>query len=161
MAMLVPAINKSFMLLGQCVPCLKQGASKFKVKRLELDTNLNMFFPKHEFVYAHDPEKKCKSGDIVIVELLPERLTRLITHRVKEVLYPYGDITDPVTNKKVVAGKYRDHIEDINKVYGEKKSSFNYKNAPSRGWQEDKKDFTHLETYIKYHESGEDDPKAV
>ncbi|CAG9838903.1 unnamed protein product [Diabrotica balteata] len=161
MAMLVPAINKTFMLLGQCVPCLKQGASKFKVKRLELDTNLNMFFPKHEFVYAHDPEKKCKSGDIVIVELLPERLTRLITHRVKEVLYPYGDITDPVTNKKVVAGKYRDHIEDINKIYGEKKSTFKYKNAPNRGWQENKKDFTHLETYIKYHESGEDDPRAV
>lgn len=34
--------NKAFMLIGQCVPCVKQNASKIQVKRLELDTNLNM-----------------------------------------------------------------------------------------------------------------------
>lgn len=40
--MSLPAIHKTTMLLGQCVPCLKHGASKFKIRRLELDTNLNM-----------------------------------------------------------------------------------------------------------------------
>ncbi|XP_056643536.1 28S ribosomal protein S17, mitochondrial [Diorhabda sublineata] len=159
--MALAAATKSFMLLGQCVPCIKQGASKFKVKRLELNTNLNMFFPKHEFVYAHDPEKKCKSGDLVIIERLPKRLTRLITHRVREVLYPFGDITDPITGKKVVSGNYRDHLEEISKLYGEKGSTFKYDEAPDRGWQENKKDFTHLETYIKYHEDGTNDPRAV
>ncbi|KAG5874473.1 hypothetical protein JTB14_009196 [Gonioctena quinquepunctata] len=159
--MALTPINKTFMLLGQCVPCLKHGASKFKVKRLELDTNLLMYFPKHEYVYAHDPDEKCKTGDLVIIEQLPEKMTRLITHQVKKVIYPLGDITDPMTGKKVVAGKFRDDIDKVNKVYGVREGAFNYDKAPPRGWQEGKKDFTHLETYIKYHESGEDDPRAV
>lgn len=40
--MALAAATKSFMLLGQCVPCIKQSASKFKIKRLELDENLLM-----------------------------------------------------------------------------------------------------------------------
>lgn len=40
--MALPAASKTSMLLGICVPSLKQGASKFKVKRLELDQNLLM-----------------------------------------------------------------------------------------------------------------------
>nr|CAI5863973.1 unnamed protein product [Callosobruchus analis] len=159
--MTLQAASKTFMFLGQCVPCVKQGVSKFKVKRLELDENLLKYFPKHEFVYAHDPEKLCKTGDIALLELLPQKLTRLISHKVKKVIYPMGDITDPITGKKVIVGQYRDHIEKVNEVYGRRKDAFDYQKAPERGWQEDKKDFTHIETYIKYHESGKDDPAAV
>lgn len=36
------ALSKSFMLLGQCLPSLKQNASKIRVRRMKLDTNLNM-----------------------------------------------------------------------------------------------------------------------
>lgn len=36
------AAAKSLMVLGECVPCVKQNASKFRVKRLELDENLLM-----------------------------------------------------------------------------------------------------------------------
>lgn len=88
-------------------------------------------------------------------------MTRLITHNVKKVVYPMGDITDPMSGKKVVASKYRDYIKAVNQVYGEKEGAFKYEDAPPRGWQEDKNDFTHAETYIKYHDSGEDDPYAV
>jgi small subunit ribosomal protein S17 len=88
-------------------------------------------------------------------------MTRLITHTVKKVVYPLGDITDPLTGKKVISGKYRDYIDAVNKVYGESEGAFKYEDAPPRGWQEDQKDFTHVETYIKYHDSGEDDPYAV
>lgn len=42
MAHIVPAASKTLLLLGKCVPSLKQGAAKFKVRRLELDINLNM-----------------------------------------------------------------------------------------------------------------------
>lgn len=34
--------SKHFMLLGQCLPSLKKNASKIRVRRMELDTNLNM-----------------------------------------------------------------------------------------------------------------------
>lgn len=98
---------------------------------------------------------------MALLELLPDRLTRLITHRVKDVVYPYGDVTDPITGKKVIAGKYRDQIATINEAYGKNETAFDYEKAPPRGWQEDKKDFTHVETYIKYHESGEDQPYSV
>lgn len=36
------AVSKTFMLLGQCLPSLKQNASKIRVRRMKLDTNLNM-----------------------------------------------------------------------------------------------------------------------
>lgn len=80
---------------------------------------------------------------------------------VKKVVYPLGDVTDPITGKQVIAGKYRENIDAVNSVYGIKDTAFNYRKAPPRGWQEDKKDFTHVETYVKYHESGVDDPYAV
>ena len=57
---------------------------------------------------------------------------------------------------------YRDDLKEEVKIYGEIKSTFRYDKAPPRGWQEDKKDFTHRETYIKYHEFENDDqPYAV
>lgn len=119
------------------------------------------YFSKHEYVYAHDPELKCKSGDLVLIEKLPQKLTRLITHKVKEVIYPMGDITDPLTGKKVIVGQYREHLDAVGELYGKKSTSFKYEKAPKRGWQENKKDFSHLETYIRYHDDGTDDPRAV
>ncbi|KAK5647417.1 hypothetical protein RI129_002309 [Pyrocoelia pectoralis] len=159
--MALAAASKSLLLLGECVPCLKHNASKFKVRRFELDTNLLMYFRTWEFVYALDPEKKCKTGDVVLIEKCPEQLTRLITHKVKEIVYPHGDVIDPLTGKKVVGGKFRDHVEAVNRIYGKTATAFDYDSAPDRGWLEDIKDFSHVDTYVKYHENGEDQPYAV
>ena len=41
--------SKTFMLLGQCVPCVKQNASKIRVRRLKLDENLLMVSPVLSF----------------------------------------------------------------------------------------------------------------
>lgn len=113
---------------------------------------LFQYFRKDEFIYAFDPEKKCKSGDIVLIQQLPQKMTRLITHKVMNIVYPLGDITDPLTGKKCVVGKYREDVEEVNKIYGELPSRFKYEDAPDRGWQESKKDFTDKDTYVKYHE---------
>ena len=43
----------------------------------------------------------------MLIERLPSKLTKHITHKVNRVVYPFGDITDPITGKKVVVGKYR------------------------------------------------------
>lgn len=103
----------------------------------------------------------CKTGDVVLIRELPERLTRLITHAVEKVVYPLGDITDPLTGKKVVVGKYREDIEMANQLFGKSSKAFDYEKAPPRGRLEGTKDFTHGETYIKYHEDGKDQPFAV
>lgn len=39
----------------------------------------------------------------MLIQELPEKLTTHITHQVLEVVYPLGDVTDPISNKKVAA----------------------------------------------------------
>lgn len=127
--MSVAGAVKSLLLLGRCAPSVKQNASKIIVKKLELDENLLMvnqnrlflskyffmlhthslcgflfqYFNKDEVYYAHDPKRLCKTGDVVLIQELPEKLTTYITHSVLQVVYPLGDVTDPITNKKVAA----------------------------------------------------------
>lgn len=172
--------SRGLLLMGQCIPCVKHNASKIRIRRMELDKNLNMvsccflawpqflivlyllqYFKKDTFFFAHDPQKICKTGDVVLIRELPERMTRLITHSVEKVVYPLGDITDPLTGKKVVVGKYREDIEMANQLFGKSEKAFDYDKAPPRGRLEGTKDFTHGETYIKYHEDGKDQPFAV
>ncbi|XP_026682829.1 28S ribosomal protein S17, mitochondrial isoform X2 [Diaphorina citri] len=161
---------RASLLLGKCLPTVKSNCSRFSVKRYVYDDYLHTYFPKFTVMYAHDPDKICKTGDIVLIEELPQKLTTLITHKVNKVVYPLGDITDPITGKKVVGlrvdlGKvaYRDFYKELYELYGKNpQRKFDYKKAPRRGWQEDKKDFTHRESYIRYHEFDDDDqPYAV
>nr|CAG4635145.1 EOG090X0GMQ [Alona affinis] len=154
-------ISPLISVLARCMPSDVKNAAKFQVKLMEFDTNLNMHFSKHETVYAHDPASKCKPGDVVLIERLPSKLTKNITHVVNSVVYPFGDITDPITGKKVVVGKYRDEIEAKSTLYGKNPEGFEYDVAPERGWQKDKRDFTYQETYRKYHVFEHDEPYAV
>lgn len=108
----------------------------------------------------HDPEKRCKSGDVVLIKEMPEKLTKLITHSIEEVVYPLGDVTDPITGKKCVVGKYREQIEEANKLFGKTPNAFDYSKAPPRGSQEGKKDFSHGPVYIKYQDDDSDQPFA-
>ncbi|KAK3908663.1 28S ribosomal protein S17, mitochondrial [Frankliniella fusca] len=148
-------------LLGKCVPSVKANASKFKVKRLVLDTYLNMYFNEYEYIFAHDPQKICKNGDTVLLKKLPEKLTTLITHKVDRIIYPLGDITDPVTGKKVTFIHYREQQDQEDEMYGALPTRFQYDKAPPRGWQEDKRDLTHRESYIKFNEDGKEQKYAV
>ncbi|XP_058807364.1 small ribosomal subunit protein uS17m [Phymastichus coffea] len=143
-------------LMGKCVPSLKTNAAKIGIPRYEYDENLHMYFKKHDFVYAHDPQKICKTGDMVLIQSLPEKMTRLIQHKVIEVIFPLGDITDPITGKKVVAGQYREKIKEVNEMFGKSEKGFDYDKAPSRGSLEDTRDFTHRPMFQKYHDDPND-----
>ncbi|KAF3428540.1 hypothetical protein E2986_06533 [Frieseomelitta varia] len=149
-------------LLGVCVPSSKQNAAKIRIQRADFDSYLSMYFTKYEFIYATDPQKLCKTGDTVLIQSLPQKLTRLITHKIVDVIYPLGDITDPITGKKVVMGRYREHIEEDAKLFGDLKSMYKYDEAPERGITAGKRDFTDKKTYIKYSDDPKDyDPYAV
>lgn len=87
-------------------------------------------------------------------------MTKLITHSIEEIVFPLGDVVDPITGKKCVVGKYREQIEEANKLFGKRSSGFDYENAPQRGQQEGKKDFSHGPVYIKWHDDGSDQPFA-
>ncbi|XP_053981205.1 28S ribosomal protein S17, mitochondrial [Hylaeus volcanicus] len=142
-------------LLGVCVPSTKQNAVKIRVRLSDFDKYLSMYFSKYEFIYAIDPDKRCKVGDTVLIQNLPEKLTRIITHKVTDVVFPMGDITDPITGKPVVAGRYREFIDEDAKLFGELESGFKYDEAPPRGTMEGIRDFTDKEINVKYN----DDPK--
>ncbi|EFX71705.1 28S ribosomal protein S17, mitochondrial-like [Daphnia pulex] len=154
-------VSKLASVLARCLPSDLKNAAKFKVKVMEFDTHLNMHFSKHVTVYAHDPSSVCKPGDVVMIDLLPKKLTKNITHQVNKIVYTFGDITDPITGKKVVVGKYRDEIEARNELYGKNPSGFDYTRAPDRGWQVGKRDFSDKDTYKKYHMFEHDEPYAV
>lgn len=68
---------------------------------------LFQYFNKTVTLLAHDPKELCKPGDIVLIQELPKKLTPEIAHTVLDVIFPLGDVTDPITGKKVVAGLYR------------------------------------------------------
>ena len=112
------------------------------------------YFNEHEYIFAHDPNNISKTGDIVLIKELPRKLTTLITHTVEKVVYPLGDITDPLTGKKCVVGKYREQIEETNKMYGKKPTAFDYEKQPPRGRLENTLDLTNKPTYIRYHDDG-------
>ncbi|XP_012225657.1 small ribosomal subunit protein uS17m [Linepithema humile] len=142
--------------LGTCIPSSKQSAAKVRIPRLVFNDHIHMYFKDHDFVYANDPKKLCKTGDVILIKTLPEKLTRLITHEVVEVVYPLGDVTDPVTGKKVVMSQYREDIEETSKLFGQADSAFDYSKAPQRGRLEGVRDFTHKKMYLKYYEDPND-----
>ncbi|XP_014209370.1 28S ribosomal protein S17, mitochondrial [Copidosoma floridanum] len=139
-------------IIGKCIPSWKTNAVKVQIPNFEYDENLHMHFRRLDFCYAHDPDKTCKTGDLILIEVLPEKMTRLITHKVVEILFPTGNFVDPITGKKVAGSKYRDNICEVNEMYGKTETGFDYNKAPSRGSLEDKKDFTHKPSYRKYYE---------
>nr|XP_018912098.1 PREDICTED: 28S ribosomal protein S17, mitochondrial [Bemisia tabaci] len=159
--------SKTFLLIGKCIPTsVERAVSKVRVRRMELDTNLNCYFKKDEFYYAHDPEKVAKTGDVVLIQELPEKLTTIITHKLLNVVYKCGDVQDPITGKNVAGVdrgivKFRDQIEKEDELYGKNPNRFEYDKAPPRGWQEDKKDFSHKKSYRKYNEDGKHQPYAI
>lgn len=120
---------------------------------------MKQYFEEHDHVFAYDPDKKVKTGDIVLIRQLPEKKTTLITHSVEKIIYKLGDVIDPITNKPVVSDQYRDVIEEKNRLYGKVDTAFDYKKAPPRGRLEGTRDFTDKPTYTKFYE-GCDDPYA-
>lgn len=58
-------------------------------------------------------------------------MTKHITHQVNKIVYPFGDITDPITGKKVVGGKYRYDLTTTSKIF--KTFFFNFKFQGTNG----------------------------
>lgn len=87
---------------------------------------------------------------------MPEKKTTLITHSIEKIVYKYGDIIDPLTNKSVVGTEYRDDIELKNRMYGKVDTAFDYGKALPRGRLEGTRDFTDKPTYTKFEATTED-----
>lgn len=69
------------------------------------------FNEKYEYLAA-DPNELCKSGDVILIKELEEPLSDKIEHEVKKVIFPLGQITDPVTGKRCRGSEF---IDDENR----------------------------------------------
>ncbi|CAG0890437.1 unnamed protein product [Cyprideis torosa] len=149
----------SDLLIGQCFPSTIRGTAKVYVKRMILNDYLKMHFPEWEVLYAYDPQKSANVGDFVLIEELKELKSKRITHRLKEVVFPCGDITDPVTGEKVMGDKYRYFLERERQLIGPAPGAsggFDYATAPPRGQGTDK-DKSMKDVYIRYDARIKDD----
>lgn len=79
-------------------------------------------------------------------------MTRDITHKVLQVVYPMGDVRDPISGELCVASEYRYDMERRDQLWGKNPDAFDYDQAPPRGWQEGKKDWSHKEGYKRWHD---------
>jgi small subunit ribosomal protein S17 len=145
------------LLLGKCYPCYVPKATKVYVKRMDWDDFLKWYFPRFDTFFAHDPEGVTKTGDIVLIEEFPKRLTRDITHKVLKILYPLGDVVDPIRGKKCMGGELREDEQWKDELWGRNENAFDYEKAPPRGWQEGRKDWSHKPAQRKFHEFNDRD----
>lgn len=115
------------------------------------------YFTRFDTYFAYDPEKTTKTGDVVLIEEFPKRITRDITHKVLKVVYPMGDVIDPITGKKCMGAAFREDEEKKDRLWGKNENAFDYDSAPPRGWQEGKKDWSHKPAHRKFHEFNDRD----
>ena len=154
------SILKNTILLGQVIPSTLKNCIKVQVPYFVYDERLKAYFKKTEDFVAQDVNKECKTGDVIIIEKLAKQEKKEITHAVKEHIYHFGDVKDPVTQKMVVGKEYRETMEEVAALYGGKKN-FDYKKQPRRGRLEGTRDLTDKPTYRKWHEFDKNDPYGV
>jgi len=169
---------------------LKQRDLEVRIPYFVYDRYYTAFF-EHEWDFAvKDDQKLAQEGDIVLIQKLEDMHVKLsesislkekaegawwepkvedkyvykrkdITHKVLDVIYKCGDVIEPTTNQPVVGDRYRSEIARTAQLYGKSNSDFDYKRAPKRGSQKDKRDFTHRKTYKKWHNFPVKDPYAI
>lgn len=68
---------------------------------------------------------------------------------------------DPFTEEPVSVTEYRSRAEEVAALYGGRldggEGAFKYAEAPERGWQEGKKDFSDKATYQRWHNFKKED----
>merc|ERR1712037_553743 len=148
---------------------LKQRELEVRIPYFVYDKYYKAFF-EHEWDFAvKDDKKLAKEGDIVLIHKLAEINVKAaesismkdLTHEILEVIYELGDVIEPTSQQPVVGDRYRSEIAKTAQLYGKSNSDFDYKRAPKRGTQKDKRDFTHRKTYKKWHNFPVKDPYAI
>ena len=103
---------------------IKVAAPSFK-----FDDFLKTHFRENEEMMVHDPEEKGKQGDWVLIRKLPQPLSLQVKHQLIKVVYPNGEMVDPVTGRKCIGTDFVDDIDYDSKLFGWK--PFLDRNNPS------------------------------
>lgn len=99
-------------IIGKVIGTKMQKTAKVRVTRLVLNPYLLKYYNKRKTYFAHDPLEQCTVGDIVLLQALPERRTKHVQHRLAEIVYKVGNVTDPVTGKRCAGSVFLEPLDD-------------------------------------------------
>ncbi|ESN92217.1 hypothetical protein HELRODRAFT_181687 [Helobdella robusta] len=83
-------------------------AAKVSVQRMKLDENTNVYINWEKHCWASDPDSKANVGDFVLIKPLEKKERLQIAHYLKEIIFPVGNIVEPVTGKRCRGTEYID-----------------------------------------------------
>jgi small subunit ribosomal protein S17 len=89
-------------------------AVRVSVQNMEFDPILNVYFNKEQQLWASDPTLKYGAGDLVLVKKLSEPLSTEVHHYVSEIMFPIGNVVDPITGRRC-RGPY--YLEEENRQF--------------------------------------------
>lgn len=69
---------------------------------------LIQYFNKEQQLWASDPTLKYGAGDLVLVKKLSEPLSTEVHHYVSEIVFPIGNVVDPITGRRCRGPYYLD-----------------------------------------------------
>ena len=60
------------------------------------------YYNEQHYIWAIERETTARIGDIILIEQLPEPIKKVppISHEVKDIVYPVGNVIDPVTGRR-------------------------------------------------------------
>ena len=61
---------------------------------------LFQYFNNRKHYWAVEGDIKTDIGDIILIERLPQKMTPLVSHRIKEQVFKLGAVVDPVTGQR-------------------------------------------------------------
>lgn len=90
------------LIIGQVV---KRGVARpdtvrVRCLKLQLDENIHKYFNIRKHYWAIEQDIKTNIGDIILLEHLPQKLTPLVSHQIKEHIFKIGAAVDPITGKR-------------------------------------------------------------
>ena len=92
------SVLKNTILLGQIIPSTLKNCVKVQVPYFVYDERLKAYFKQtQDFIAKEELVKQCKTGDVVIIEKILKQEKKEITHFVKEHIYHFGDVQDPIS----------------------------------------------------------------
>ena len=62
--------------------------------------SLFQYFNSRKHYWAVEGDIKTDIGDIILIERLPQKMTPLVSHRIKEQVFKLGAVVDPVTGQR-------------------------------------------------------------
>ena len=64
------------------------------------------YFSDKSHHWASDPDAKAKEGDLVLIKSMEEPQSDKVKHFVREIVFPLGNVTDPVTGRRCRGTEY-------------------------------------------------------